>query len=124
MFARRGRVLDRNGNDVYLPNVERLSLPILFIHGAKNACFAPESTARTLQRLAQANGRQLYERHVIPDRLHLRQERSDGRLSAHRGAPRQDGAGLNAQRGARQWCIAIGAWRTSFMSARNSSPEM
>jgi len=71
LFARRGRVLDRNGADVYLPHVDRLALPILFIHGAKNACFLPESTARTLARLSEANGRQLYERHVIPGYGHI-----------------------------------------------------
>ena len=45
---------------------QRLALPITFIHGAKNACFKPESTERTLARLSEANGKQLYERHVIP----------------------------------------------------------
>jgi cholesterol oxidase len=71
LFARAGHVLDSHGNDVYLPHLERLALPITFIHGAKNACFRPESTARTLSRLAQANGRQLYERHVIPGYGHI-----------------------------------------------------
>ncbi len=71
LFARRGCVLDQRGNDVYLPHIERLALPICFIHGAKNACFLPESTARTLQRLSRANGRQLYDRHVIPGYGHI-----------------------------------------------------
>ncbi len=71
LFARHGQLLDRNGHDVYMPNVSRLALPICFIHGAKNACFLPQSTERTLRRLAEANGRQLYERHVIPDYGHI-----------------------------------------------------
>lgn len=71
LFARKGRVLDRDGNDTYLPHVERLALPILFIHGSENACFKPESTARTLERLSQANGKQLYERRVIPGYGHI-----------------------------------------------------
>lgn len=71
LFARRGHVLDRAGNDAYLPNIDRLALPITFIHGAKNACFLPESTERTFERLAEANGRQLYERHVIPGYGHI-----------------------------------------------------
>jgi cholesterol oxidase len=71
LFARSGRVLDRDGRDVYLPHLDRLALPIAFIHGAKNACFRPESTARTLSRLSQANGRQLYDRHVIPGYGHI-----------------------------------------------------
>jgi cholesterol oxidase len=71
LFARRKRLLDADGNDVYLPHVDRMALPILFVHGADNACFKPESTARTLERLAQVNGRQLYERHVIPGYGHI-----------------------------------------------------
>ena len=71
LFARRGHVLDHAGNDVYLPNIDRLALPISFIHGAKNACFLPLSTERTFERLAEANGRQLYERHVIPGYGHI-----------------------------------------------------
>ncbi len=31
----------------------------------------PESTERTLQRLIEANGKDLYERHVIPDHGHI-----------------------------------------------------
>ncbi|MGZ5890945.1 MAG: hypothetical protein ACXWJS_10170, partial [Hyphomicrobium sp.] len=38
---------------------------------AKNECFKPESTARTLARLSEANGKQLYERHVIPGYGHI-----------------------------------------------------
>jgi len=71
LFARHRHVVDRDGQDVYLPNVARLALPITFIHGAKNACFKPESTERTLARLSQANGKQLYERHVIPGYGHI-----------------------------------------------------
>ena len=71
LFARRRHVVDREGYDSYLPHLERMALPITFIHGAKNACFKPESTERTLERLSQANGRQLYERHVIPGYGHI-----------------------------------------------------
>jgi cholesterol oxidase len=71
LFARRKKLLDADGKDVYLPHADRMALPILFVHGADNACFKPESTARTLERLAQANGRQLYERHVIPGYGHI-----------------------------------------------------
>jgi cholesterol oxidase len=71
LFARAGHVLDAAGNDIYLAHADRLALPISLIHGAKNACFKPESTARTLSRLSQANGRQLYERHVVPGYGHI-----------------------------------------------------
>ena len=71
LFARTGHVLDHEGKDVYLPNIRRLALPITFIHGSENACFRPLSTERTLARLSEANGRQLYERHVIPGYGHI-----------------------------------------------------
>jgi cholesterol oxidase len=70
-IARRTTIVDANGNDVYMPNLERLALPICFIHGAENACFRPESTARTLEKLAARNGTGLYERHVIPGYGHI-----------------------------------------------------
>jgi cholesterol oxidase len=71
LFARKQHLVDADGADVYLPHVERMGLPILFVHGADNACFKPESTARTVERLAAVNGRQLYERHVIPGYGHI-----------------------------------------------------
>ncbi|CAN1724368.1 cholesterol oxidase [Hyphomicrobium sp. 1Nfss2.1] len=71
LFARKGQLVDADGQDVYLPHIDRMALPILFIHGADNACFKPESTERTLERLAAVNGRQLYERKVIPGYGHI-----------------------------------------------------
>ncbi|MDH4983928.1 alpha/beta fold hydrolase [Hyphomicrobium sp. D-2] len=71
LLTREGKLLDAEGRDVYLPNLERMALPILFVHGGDNACFRPESTARTIDRLAAVNGRQLYDRHVIPGYGHI-----------------------------------------------------
>lgn len=70
-IARRTTIVDAKGNDVYMPYLERLALPICFIHGAENACFRPESTARTLDKLAARNGARFYERHVIPNYGHI-----------------------------------------------------
>jgi cholesterol oxidase len=71
LMARRTIVVDAKGNDIYMPHLERLALPTCFIHGAENACFKPESTARTLSRLAARNGARLYERHVIAKYGHI-----------------------------------------------------
>ncbi|MEI9900353.1 MAG: hypothetical protein WDN31_09760 [Hyphomicrobium sp.] len=71
LFARKQHLVDAEGQDVYLQHVDRMALPILFVHGADNACFKPESTARTLERLAAVNGRQLYERHVVAGYGHI-----------------------------------------------------
>ena len=71
LFARKGTVLDKNGEDAYLPHVNRMAIPTLFIHGANNACFRPESTVRTVRRLTEANGNGLYERREIPGHGHI-----------------------------------------------------
>lgn len=70
-IARRKIIVNKDGDDVYLPNCERLAIPIHFIHGAENACFRPESTKRTYERLCKVNGAQLYSRSLIPGYGHI-----------------------------------------------------
>lgn len=70
-IARETVLVDANGEDAYMPFIERLALPIAFIHGAENACFLPESTARTVEKLTARNGSRYYERHVIPNYGHI-----------------------------------------------------
>jgi cholesterol oxidase len=71
LIARRLTIVDAAGSDKYLPHLERLSIPITFIHGALNRCFLPESTERTVARLAAKNGPDLYTRHVIEGYGHI-----------------------------------------------------
>ena len=71
VMVRAGGLRTATGEDVYLPHLERLAVPITFIHGAENACFRPESTAKTLELLAQRNDAGLYRRHVVPGYGHL-----------------------------------------------------
>ncbi len=40
-----GHAVDRQGRDVYLPNVERLAVPILFLAGDHNRIFLPDTSA-------------------------------------------------------------------------------
>lgn len=68
---RAGHIVSADGEDVYLPNVERLKLPIAFLHGAKNRLFLPEGSARTLEYLSEKNGAQYYTRHVFDDYAHM-----------------------------------------------------
>jgi cholesterol oxidase len=70
-MVRHGTIVDRSGNDVYLPHPERLAIPIRFIHGADNQCFLPESTARTLAWLSQHNPQTIYDRKLIPGYGHI-----------------------------------------------------
>lgn len=71
LIVRKRRIVTVDGEDHYLANLHRLRLPILFVHGAENACFKPESTARTVARLSNANGPDFYAREIIPDYGHI-----------------------------------------------------
>jgi cholesterol oxidase len=71
LMTRKGHLVDAKGGEVYLPHLERLAIPIAFIHGAENACFLPKSTEITHDLLREKNGRQLYTRHVIPNYGHI-----------------------------------------------------
>ncbi|MDQ4104646.1 MAG: alpha/beta fold hydrolase [Actinomycetota bacterium] len=71
LMVRTGGLRTVDGQDLYLPHLERLAIPITFIHGAENACFLPESTAKTMQLLQQRNGSSLYRRHVVPGYGHI-----------------------------------------------------
>jgi choline dehydrogenase-like flavoprotein len=70
-MVRKGRVVDSNGEDAYLPRIEQLKLPLAFIHGEHNHLFVPEGTSRTFDLLRESNGESLYRRHVISDYAHM-----------------------------------------------------
>ncbi len=71
LLCREGVLLDFDGQDVYMPHLDRLQLPICFISGEQNAIYLPESTERTYSRLRQRFGDELYSRHVIPGYGHI-----------------------------------------------------
>lgn len=70
-MSRKGHVTTLDGREAYMPHLDRMAIPITFISGAENACFLPKSTELTLEALSEANGAQLYRRHVIPDYGHI-----------------------------------------------------
>ena len=70
-MVRQGKLVAYDGTDIYLPHLDRLAIPIAFIHGAENACFLPESTRVTFDLLRETNGAGLYSRHVIPGYGHI-----------------------------------------------------
>ncbi len=71
-MARKSKVVDTRGRDVYLQGIEHLSqIPIAFIHGSENACFLPESTRRTFDRLTAINDPSKFSRHVIDGYGHI-----------------------------------------------------
>jgi cholesterol oxidase len=71
LMTRKGHIVAADGSEAYVPHLDRLKLPICFIHGGNNACFLPESTQITYDLLTKTNGDGLYERHVIPGYGHI-----------------------------------------------------
>jgi cholesterol oxidase len=71
LLVRTKHLVDAKGGEVYMPHLDRLKLPICFIHGAENQCFLPVSTELTFNALREANGKNLYTRHVIPGYGHI-----------------------------------------------------
>jgi cholesterol oxidase len=65
VMVRANQLLTADGNDIYMPNMDKLRLPITFIHGAENQVFDPESTLITYNKLIALNGDNYYARHVI-----------------------------------------------------------
>lgn len=70
-MLRQGYVVDKDGNDRYMPNVRRLNIPITFLHGTKNRIFLPQGTEKTWNWLRAHNGGAGYERHKIRGYAHL-----------------------------------------------------
>ena len=64
-------VVDQNGDDTYLPHVDRLKLPIAIMHGGDNVFLLPEGSERTYEWLREHNPPDLYSRHVVPSYAHL-----------------------------------------------------
>ncbi len=70
-LVRKGHLVAANGDETYMPHLDRLAIPITFIHGAQNNCFLPQSTEQTVKLLSEKNGGNLYTRHVIPNYGHI-----------------------------------------------------
>jgi cholesterol oxidase len=71
ILVRKGHLVDADGREIYMDNLDRLAIPIRFIHGLENACFRPISTQRTCDELKGRNGRSLYDRIEIPNYGHI-----------------------------------------------------
>ena len=71
VMCRKGQLVNFKGEDIYLPHLERMAIPITFISGAENECYLPESTEITYNLLCENNGKENYKRFVIPDYGHI-----------------------------------------------------
>jgi cholesterol oxidase len=71
LMTKTGHLVTATGDEAYLPHLNRLAIPITFIHGERNACFLPASTEQTYELVRQHNGTGLYRRHVIAGYGHI-----------------------------------------------------
>ena len=71
LMSRKGHIVNFQGEESYLPHLERMAIPITFISGGENECFLPESTKITYNLLREKNGKELYKRFVIPNYGHI-----------------------------------------------------
>jgi cholesterol oxidase len=65
-MARAGQLVNFKGEDVYMPHLDRMKLPIAFIHGEENETWLPAATRQTYDVLCAANGKEFYSRYLIP----------------------------------------------------------
>lgn len=70
-LVRTGHVVNKDGGEVYLPQAQRMAIPIRFISGSKNKTFLPESTELSRQYLSEVNHSELYDRIVIDGYGHI-----------------------------------------------------
>jgi cholesterol oxidase len=70
-IIRTGHVVDSEGRETYMRHLDRLQLPILFIAGAENRLFLPESTQVLYDMLTSRHGADLFERRVFPGYAHM-----------------------------------------------------
>ena len=70
-MTEKGHIVDAKGDDTYMPHVDRMKIPITFLHGERNTMFLPEGSRLTYEWLRKANGEALYRRVVIPNYGHL-----------------------------------------------------
>lgn len=70
-IVRSKKLVSATGGNIYMPHVDRLNLPIMFISGEKNECYLPESTKLTYDWLRGEFGDEQYSRVVIPEYGHI-----------------------------------------------------
>ncbi|MGH7325547.1 MAG: GMC family oxidoreductase N-terminal domain-containing protein [Candidatus Rokuibacteriota bacterium] len=71
-LIRERRAVDKDGKDVYMPNVERLKgIRISLLQGPLNGIFSPAGSEKTYEWLCKANGPELYARRVVDSYGHM-----------------------------------------------------
>lgn len=65
------KVVDKHGNDAYLPHVERMQLPLMYLHGEHNNLFRPDGARKTVAWLTEHNGAENYTLHMVEGYAHM-----------------------------------------------------
>ena len=71
LMVRKKQIVDSEGRNVYLNHLDRLALPLTFLHGAENRLFFPKGTLRTVETLSAANDPNLYKHVLVPNYAHM-----------------------------------------------------
>jgi cholesterol oxidase len=71
VMGRAGHIVSHTGEEVYLPHIDRMKIPIAFVHGEENETWLPQSTRDTFDLLVKTNGPDLYSRYLIPHYGHI-----------------------------------------------------
>jgi len=71
VMSRAGHIVNHKGEEVYLPHIDRMKIPVAFIHGEENQTWLPQSTRDTFDLLVKTNGPDLYSRYLIPHYGHI-----------------------------------------------------
>jgi cholesterol oxidase len=66
-----GKIVDKNGQDVYLPNIERLKIPLVLFQATSNRLFLPAGTQRSFELLCEKNGADNYLYLTVPNYEHM-----------------------------------------------------
>jgi cholesterol oxidase len=70
-IVRAGHVVSASDEDIYMPNLDGMNLPLAFIHGSENRVYTPASTEKTYNLLVERFGPDNFERHVIKGYGHI-----------------------------------------------------
>ena len=70
-IIRQGKAVDAQGQDTYLPRVEKLALPLSFVAGQRNEIFYPETSLRTFRWLQAHNDPDWYDRRLFRGYAHM-----------------------------------------------------
>src|SRR5581483_8581487 len=70
-IAKERRLVAADGRDAYVPNRERLTMPLLFVHGDESEAFKLEGTQMTVASLSETIDPELVSLEVVADYGHL-----------------------------------------------------